>query len=151
MKIDSTVEPLVREAFAASVAAEPERFTAALGAISERGDAVASTALELALAVNHVALLSVHAGQVPDDQQFDYLAGGLADDAQDWAPSVTRESARAFLESVATGSPTAFNTGDLIELAFGAGGWLLSSFEIGMTWTQFLDQILDSLESAPRQ
>ena len=109
MKIDSTVEPLVREAFAASVAAEPERFTAALGAISERGDAVSSSALELALAVNRVALLSVHSGQVPDDQQLDYLAGGLADDAQDWAPSVTVESARAFLEAVAKGSPATLN------------------------------------------
>lgn len=151
MKIDSTVEPLVREAFAASVAAEPERFTAALGAISERGDAAASSALELALAVDRVALLSVHSGQVPDDQQLDYLAGGLADDAQDWAPSVTVESARAFLEAVAKGTPATLNAGDLIELAFGTGGWLLSSFEVGMTWTQFLDQILDTLESAPQQ
>jgi hypothetical protein len=152
MKIDSTVEPLVREAFAASVAGEPKRFETALDAIASRGDEVTSHALALALAVDHMALLAVHSGQRPDDTQMDYLAQGLAEDAQDWAPSVTSDAARSFLDSVADATPTPLSAGDLAELAFGAGGWLLSSFQPDdKKWTQFLDEILNVLEAAPDQ
>jgi hypothetical protein len=148
MKIDSTIEPMVREAFAASVAGEPERFETGVEAIAERGDEFTSRALALALAVDHLALLLTHSGQRPDDQQLDYLAGGLAEDAQHWGADITPASARSFLESLATGSSTTLSPGELVEIAFGAGGWLLSAFlPEGKRWTEFLDEIEDALET----
>jgi hypothetical protein len=148
MKIDSTIEPMVREAFAASIAGEAERFEAAVEAIAARGDEFATTALGLGLAIDRVALLLIHSGQRPDDQQLDYLAGGLAEDAQRWGAQITSDRARSFLDSLATGSPTTLSPGHLAEIAFGGGGWLLAAFlPEGKKWTQFLDQVEDALES----
>ena len=155
MKIDPNVERLTREAFAASVAGEADRFDAALVAIADQGDETTSHALALALAVDRIALFAIHDGQRPDENQMAYLAGGLAEDAQTWAPdAVTRQSARSFLDSIADVSTTTLEPGDLALHAFGTGGWLLSSFQSsGKKWTEFLDQILDTLESVeePRQ
>jgi hypothetical protein len=152
LKINSQVEPIVREAFAASVAGERERFTTALERVAALGEGLAQDALTLALTVSSTALLRVHDGERPDDEQLTLLGTELADDAEDWGDDITAENARAFLAAMADGRSPDMETGLLAELAFGAGGWLLSSFLPGDTkWTTFLDEILDALESAPRQ
>jgi hypothetical protein len=148
VKINNEVEPVVREAFAASVAGERDRFTAALESVAALGEDRAREALELALSVSSSALLTVHQGERPDDEQVARLGAELADDADDWSDDITPANAAAFLYALADGRAPEMETGLLAELAFGGGGWLLSSFLPGdAKWTTFLDQILDSLES----
>jgi hypothetical protein len=152
LKINSQVEPIVREAFAASVAGERERFTAALESVAALGDDLAQDALTLALTVSSSALLSVHDGERPDDEQLTLLGNELADDAEEWGDGITAEDARSFLSALADGLPPELEPGLTAELAFGGGGWLLSSFlREDAKWTAFLDQILDSLESGSAQ
>jgi hypothetical protein len=149
LKIDSTVEPLVREAFAGAVNKNGKRLEDAIAAIAGRGDDATTKALALALAVDNVALTLIHSGQRPPDAQLEYLAQRLAADAADWAPDVvTREKARSFLGSLVDPAPTALPWGEVAMLAFGTGGWLLAAFlPDDKDWTDFLDEIEDALES----
>jgi hypothetical protein len=149
MKIDEQVESAVREAMAASVAGEPDRFDAALKAIARQGDSFVRSAVTLALGVSSVALLTVHGGERPDDEQLRYLATELADDSQDWTDGIDQAVTLEFLTALAEGRAADITSADLAELAFGAGGWLLSSFPDTGVWTDFLDRILHQLEATP--
>jgi hypothetical protein len=152
LKIDSTLEPLVREAFAGAVNKNGKRLEAAIEAIAGRGDEVTTQALALALAVDNLALTLVHNGRRPPEEQLDYLARRLSEDAADWAPDVvTPAAARSFLGTLVDPTPTSLPWGELAMLAFGTGGWLLAAFlPDDKDWTDFLDEIEDALESVEK-
>ena len=152
MKIDKEVEPLVREALAASVAEEPDRFGNALRAMS-RNDEIAARAFALAYAVDVGALLAVQDGEPPDEERLRYLASNFAS-TQQWA-GIDEGTTFTFLTSLAenTSPVDSLPQGDAAIASFAIGGWLLSAFRIGdgISWTDLLDVILDRLESSSPQ
>jgi hypothetical protein len=111
VKISNEVEPVVREAFATSVAGERDRFTTALESVAALGEDRAREALELALSVSSSALLTVHRGARPGDEQLARLAGELADDAEDWSDDITPANAAMFLYALADGRAPAAENG----------------------------------------
>jgi hypothetical protein len=149
MLIDNEVEPLVREALAASVAEEPDRFGHALRAVA-RTDDLAARAFALAYAVDVGALVAVQDGTPPDDSRLRYLANSFAT-TQEWT-GIDEGTSFTFLTSLASNtSPVgALGQGEAAIASFAIGGWLLSAFHLGedVTWTDLLDAILDKLESS---
>ena len=149
MRIDKSVEPAVREAYAASVAGERERFNAAVTKIGRSGDEFANQAINLAIAVDVVALLSIHDGERPSDRQLLRLSEEFAAQEDEWA-DIDAATTHAYLSALADRkSPLdVLSLADVFFTAFAVGGWLLSAFlpEDG-EWTAFLDEILDRLES----
>jgi hypothetical protein len=150
MKIDTEIEPAVREALAAAVAGEADQFNKATGQIGERGDDFALEAVHLGLAVGITALYSVHEGRRPDDEQLAELAGAF-EETEFWAGIDPGKPLR-FLTALADGTPITdvVPLEDSALLTFAVCGWLLSAFlPEEAEWTDFLDQILERLESEP--
>lgn len=152
MKVDKQVEPSVREALGAAVAGEADRFDRAIERIGGRGDDFARDAVNLGLAIDATALYSVHQGQRPDDEQLADLARSF-NQAEGWA-EIAPDAPLKFLTALADQTPITdvVPLEDVALLTFGVGGWLLSAFlPEDVEWTDFLDRILDRLESAPAQ
>jgi hypothetical protein len=151
VKIDKSVEPSVREAFAASVAEEPERFDTALEAIADRGETFTRDAVNLAIAVDAAALILLHEGDAPDEDQAEELAHDFVE-SQSWA-GISEDVAATFLAGVSTDAtplPDLLPVGDIAQASFAIGGWLLAAFlPEDKDWTDFLDEILGQLEAAP--
>ena len=149
MKIDKDVELAVREALAGAVAGEAERYDAAVLAIGRAGDFFGNKALDLIFAIDSAALFSIHEAQRPDDEQLGMLAQEFAEQEQEWS-DIDEATARTFLTALAdVKSPLeVLPVENVMFAAFAIGGWLLSAFlpEDGK-WTDFLDVILDRLES----
>lgn len=148
MRIDSQIEPLVREAFGAAVARDADRFRAALTAIGSAGDAVASESVNLALIIDVYALLDIHQGTKPDSAQIRELAKEFCD-MEGWA-APDEASATAFLESLANRSRVekVLPPEQVSVLVFLVGAWLLASFlKNNQQWTEYLDNILDGIEA----
>jgi hypothetical protein len=150
LKIDKDVEHATRRAFAGAVADEPAKFEAAMLALADRDEDFARDALVLGLAVDTVAWLSVHDGRRPDDEHLADLARAF-NRQESWA-EIDPGQILPFLTSLADHAPVqdGLPLGDLAILTFAVGGWLLSEFlPEGAAWTDFLDGILATLESAP--
>lgn len=153
MKIDKKVEPAVREALASSVAGERERFDAASTSIAQSGDDFVNTALGLVFAVSSTALFSIHEGKRPSDEQLQFLAQEFARQEQDWA-GIDAATTLTYLTALADTSPPldVLALEDVFFTAFAVGGWLLSAFlPKDGKWADFLDAILDRLESEPAE
>jgi hypothetical protein len=152
VRIDPRIEPLVREAFAAAVAQESDRFNSAISTISEKSDESFKVALNLALDVCRVALFTIHEGQRPDNDQLAYIAGGF-DNSEAWVglspgDSLTFLTALADMKSVTDALPLT----TLIPMVFAMGGWLLSAFlPENKHWYNFLDEILREIEVSPER
>lgn len=153
MKIDKVVEPVVREAFAAAVAEEPDRFDAALADVANRGDRFARAAVALAVAVDSMALMALHEGERLDDDELKGFARDFVE-SQSWS-GISEDNAYQFLAAVSGADrqlPDILPAGDIGQISFVLGSWLLSAFlPEDKDWTDFLDEILDMLESAPDQ
>ena len=153
MNIDKGVESAVREAFAASVAEEPERFDTALEIIADQGETFARDAVNLAVAVDAAALVLLHEGETPDEDQVKELAHDFVK-TQPWA-GISIDVATSFLAgatSDVTPLPEILPVGDVVPTAFAIGGWLLSAFlPEDKDWTDFLDEILGRLEVTPER
>ena len=152
MKIDNAVEPVVREAFASSVAAEPDRLNNALEDIGTRGDQFAQDALRLALSIDAAALYIVHDGQRPSSEQLRSLVQDFVK-TETWADIASGIPIK-FLTALAEGTSVfeVLPPEDVSDVTFVVGGWLLAAFlPEGKDWTDFLDEILDGLEATPPQ
>lgn len=151
MKIDQNVEHAVRQAYAGAVGGEVGEFDSAVEAIAVRGNEFASRALTLAHAVNSGAMFSAHEGQRPDDEQLVYLTRTFTEQETDWI-DLDEDVTRSYLTSLADRrSPLDdIALGDAMVASFAIGGWLLSAFlPEGGSWVDFLNQILDVVESVP--
>jgi hypothetical protein len=148
MRIDSQIEPLVREAFGAAVARDADRFRAALTAIGSAGDDVASESVHLALIIDTYALLDIHQGTKPEDAQIRELGKEFCEMEQWAAPD--QAAATAFLQSLANRSPVeeVLPPEQISVLVFLVGAWLLASFlKSNQNWTDYLDNLLEGLEA----
>jgi hypothetical protein len=150
MRINEQVEPLVREIFAASISAQPDRFEAAGTAIQNQGDLAFTEALNLAEAVCAIAFVVIHQGQRPDKARLDLLTGVFVESEAWAAPSLA--DTLAFLTSLANQTPASegLSLEEYTLLVFVLGGWLLAGFlPEGKRWYTFLDEILSQLEASP--
>ncbi len=151
MEIDKNVERATREALGGAVAGEPKRYGSAILAFSEEGEAFGNQALDLVFAIDSAALFFVHHAQRPDDEQLRLLANDFAEQ-EGWS-GTDEATTLAYLTALADGkSPLeSLPPVDVVFAAFAIGGWLLSAFlpDDG-AWTDFLDAILDRLESEPQ-
>jgi hypothetical protein len=148
VKIDKKVEPAVREALASSVAGERERFDTATTTIAQSGDDFVNRALALVFAIDATALYSIHDGQRPSDEQLDFLSREFTRQ-EDWT-DVDAVTALTYLTALADTRPPldALSLPDVFFTSFAVGGWLLSAFVPNdLKWTDFLDTILDKIES----
>jgi hypothetical protein len=147
VKIDDRVESLVREGFGAAVARDSDRFVTALQAIAAAGDQTANTAVNLALKITAYALLDIHEGMSPDEEQIHDLAKDFCE-MEEWA---VPDEAAAVKMLTALGNLTSveevLSPEEISVLVFFLGAWLLASFLRGEKhWTDYLDDILDDLE-----
>lgn len=149
MKINLAVEPDVREALAAAVAQEEERFESAVLAIAGQGDAVTADSLNLALAICAYTLFDLHEGERPHDDQLAYLAETFVV-SEVWA-EIDKDKALRFLTSLADQEPVDLPADEVSEIVFVLAGWLLSSFPPeDRPWNHYLDEALNNLESAAK-
>jgi hypothetical protein len=147
VKIDEQVEPLVREALGAVIARDSDRFSTALTAVASAGDLAANKAVNLALRVAAYALLDVHEGSAPDDEQIRELAKSFCE-MEEWA-APDEQAAVKLLTVLGTGTSVdeVLSPEQTSVLVFLLGGWLLSAFLDGdKHWPDYLDNILDALE-----
>lgn len=151
MIVDRDVEPVVRKAYAAAVAERPDWFESALEALAARGDDFAARAMTLAVAIDAAALYAIHDGIRPDGDQLAELQESFSEN-EAWA-RIDPQVARTFLTAIADHTPvlSVLTAKDIADVTYVMGGWLLAAFlpEDGKDWTDFLDEILDALESAP--
>ncbi|GAA3593608.1 hypothetical protein GCM10022223_05650 [Kineosporia mesophila] len=149
MRIDSQVEPLVREALGAAVARDPERSAEAAKALAARGDSDFQYGISLCLAVDSFKLLDLHGGW-PGEERITFLAEGFAR-MEAWA-EIEQSTAEAFLAALAEQrDPTSVLPPEVaVRTAFVVGGWLLSAFPPEeQSWEDALDQVLNALEAQP--
>jgi hypothetical protein len=153
VEIDKVVESVVREAFAAAVADEPDRFAAAVVDLANRGDDVTRDAVGLAVAVDTMALLVLHDGEPLDDEKLAALTRDFVA-SRSWS-GIGEDEAHAFLTAIAGIDRELLHDlspGDIGHLSLVLGSWLLSAFlPEDREWTDLLDAILDMLESAPAE
>ncbi|MBO0871050.1 MAG: hypothetical protein J2P15_21065 [Micromonosporaceae bacterium] len=147
MKIDERVEPLVREAFAAAIARDADRLTEAVTAIAAAGDQTATDAINLALKITAYALLDIHEGFTPDQEQIHDLAKDFCE-MEEWA---VPDEAAAVKLLTALGNVSSVEAvlrpEEIAVLLFVLGAWLLTAFlPDDKHWPQYLDEILDDLE-----
>lgn len=148
MRIDQDVEPAVRKAYGAAVAGKGDWLDAALKNIADRGDEFTGRALELAVVIDAAALHAIHEGR-PDDEQISALLKHFAD-TESWA-DIDPHVSRRFLTALADHTPVrdVVSVVELSDVCFVMGGWLLSSFlPEGKKWTEFLDEVLNAIETS---
>jgi hypothetical protein len=149
VRIGPEIEPRVREALAASVAEQPERFDAAIQALGQNDDEVLR-ALDLAFNINAAAIYTIDAGLAPDAERLAYFAEAFSKTQSQWS-GVDQASALAFLKAVSSGQNPldTMSPGDAAYAAHAVGGWLLAAFPRGegLRWVDFLDGLLNGLEA----
>jgi hypothetical protein len=148
MRIDRRAESLAREILAGVVSRDADRTAAGLDALAEQG-AVAD-ATQLVFAVARTALLRIHDGEVPSERQNREMAA-LVVGSESWSP-VDADEVHAVLETLCDPAHQSnLPPEQLINAIFVVTGYLLASYLTALgyrSWTDFLDHILDTLESA---
>ena len=149
MRIDSQVEPLVREALAAAIARDPQRSGQAAQAIADQGSDAFQYAASLCVAIDAFALFDLHGGR-PTNDAIGSLAASFAQ-METWA-DIDEQTAKAFLATVADQREpaTVLPAEVAVRTSFVVGGWLLSAFPPEeREWEDFLDEALAAIEAAP--
>jgi len=149
MQVDAQVEPLVRAALGAAVDKDPGKSEDALRAMVDRGDAVVRQGLNLALAIGLAALFDIHNGR-PSDEELQDLAESFTE-MESWA-EFDHDTSLTFLTALADQrSPENVLPPETVtRLVFVVTAWLLAGFlQEDEHWYEYLDKILDTLESAP--
>ena len=147
MQINMGVEPLVREAFAASLGSDPQRSAAAVQAMADGGEQVVRDSVTLAGAIATTALLDLFDGEAPDEDQLRKLATSLVT-MEEWA-GIEPHEALTLLQALSgeTQRPS-LPPETFTRIIFIAGAWLLAAFgPEKRTWYDYLDQILTRLEA----
>jgi hypothetical protein len=146
VKIDMQVEPLVREALAAAVKADGDRFARALGAFPN------DNALEHAtlIAVNIVSyvLFGEHEGR-PSADELRQIAEKI-EESETWA-GVTAGEAVAVMTAALDGGydPTTLSVQQATTLPLIVAAFLLSAgHEADEQWTDLLDRAEVAIEGA---
>ena len=153
MKVDQDVEQAARKLYAAAVAQNHDWFTDAMAAAGQRGEDFVAAVIRHGVLVDTAALHHLHRGK-PSEAQISDLLTEFVNTYETWLQGTAAESARPFLTALADHKPVidVVQRGDLPDVVFAVGAWLLAAFlPEGKDWTDFLDEILDALETAPTQ
>jgi hypothetical protein len=149
MRIDSQVEPLVRESLAAAVARDPARTAASAQALVDRGDQVFAEAVALCYAVDHCLLSDLSEGR-PAAAEISSLAESMTL-MEAWA-DIDQPTAQTFMTALLElrDPASVLWPADAVETGFVVGAWLLSAFTPETTaWEFLLDDALTTLEFDP--
>lgn len=139
--IDPTLEPLVREGFAAVVARDADRLKLAIEAIPDEG---VEGALRLGAAVDAYLVRDLIA-EDPTASELDEMADNFVS-MEDWFP-LGDLSAHSFFQRIGGGGDAQIDAGQFALLIFLTGGWLLSAFlPDGKNWFEYLDEVLGVLD-----
>ena len=147
MQINMSVEPLVREAFAASLGSDPQRSIAAVQAMADGGDQVARDSVTLATMIASMALLDLSDGEAPDEDELQELSQSLVE-MEEWA-GLEPSDALSLLQALSGETDrTILPPETYLRVIFIAGAWLLAAFgPEERTWYDYLDQILTRIEA----
>jgi hypothetical protein len=136
------LEPLVREAFAAAVARDPERSATALAAMGDQ----APEGVLLAVAVDIEALRAeVDGRDATAHQLFQHLALEMAT-IEEWAQFKAADINNFLLRIY--GLPEAQPVDPLltVRMAFVVGAFLMVSYTPITPWYKYLDKIIQQIE-----
>lgn len=141
MKIDSQIEPVVREALDAAVKRDADRLGTALASFKD--DSARRKGLELSVAIGGVALLDMYDGNpTPAD-----LAQGaqVISEMESWS-GLSQDEVHGYLTALANREPLEgkFPPDRAVFLIFVVGASLLSSTpksREGEWWYQYLDRV----------
>ncbi len=147
MQINMSVEPLVREAFAASLGNDPQRSVRAVQAMADGGDQVVRDSVTLATMIASMALLDLSDGEAPDEDELEELSKSLVE-MEEWA-SIEPADALSILQALSGETDRSVLPPETyLRIIFIAGAWLLAAFgPTERTWYDYLDQILTRLEA----
>jgi hypothetical protein len=147
MQINMAVEPLVREAFGAAVDQDIDGSIDAIKKMIDRGDAGVQDSVNLATAVATFALIDIHGGRRPSDEELRDLAGSFVE-MESWA-RFDAETALTFLTALADQKSAEGLTPETVgRIVFVMGAWLLAAFGPDeRSWSMYLDQILSTIEA----
>jgi hypothetical protein len=146
MRIDSPVEPLVRENLAAVVARDLGRSRAATQAIIDEGDQAFADAVSLCYAVDNQLLCDLHGGP-PGAESIASLAES-ATQMEAWA-AIDQPTTEKFMTALVESQDPArvMLTDEATKTGFVVGAWLLSAFAPeDATWENVLDDVLAKLD-----
>lgn len=148
------VEPLVREAFAAGLSKESERMNTALAAVAE-DDQTFGDCLNLGVAISAIALKDRYNGRPGGEQVADLARWFVEALGHDWG--IGEADARTHLEALADGRGVPADTTTehaletFVRTVFVVGAWMLASWAAkDARWWDYLDRILDTIETAQR-
>jgi hypothetical protein len=140
--VNFTVEPLVRQAYAAAVARDVDASAAALEAMGDQ----AKDCVVLAVVI---AIHLVGPVDVPEDEEYLLeLAGEFGDMEAEWA-GITTDDALLFLRGITgQGGLRDLEQATFIRVPFVLGAWLLSAFgPAEQDWTERLDEVLQKIKA----
>lgn len=146
MKIDSRVEPLVRNTIYTAVIGSFSELEKALQSFSD--DETAQKAIELGVSLIYVLMIDIYEG-MPSDEEIQALAAEVAR-AEDWAQP-TEEGVTVFLRRLMKGEPFAgvVPVEDIVILTFVVAAHLLSSCRRDdEEWWDYLDRVEAALEAS---
>jgi hypothetical protein len=147
MQINMSVEPLVREAFAASLGNDPQRSAVAVQTMADAGEQVVRDSVTLAGLIATTALLDLFEGEAPDQDQLQTLSGSFVD-MEKWAGIEPSEALTLFRALAGETKRPILPPETFTRIIFIAGAWLLAAFgPAERTWYDYIDQILTRLES----
>jgi hypothetical protein len=154
MRIDREAEELGRAAVVAAIAEDPGRFEAALNAMADKDRDVSGQAVIIYLAVARAALLAIHQGTVPNEDQNREHATDIATEESKWAP-ISTEDVYQLLEGLfAHDRMPDIPAESFLTTLFLTTGYFLSWYREGLgykSFYDFLDAILGRLEAAPER
>jgi hypothetical protein len=148
VEIDDRTEPLVREALAAAVGQDPERFRGAVRAFPD--DDAMTRGVQLACALALFVLDDLFEGRRPTEEEIRSLAGDVAT-SEDWADVTLDEVAAFFVAGYDRISAEAVLPLErVLILCYVVAANLLSSYhEDGEEWWEYLDRAEAAIEARP--
>jgi hypothetical protein len=143
VKIDERIEPLVREALAAAVKSDAERFLHALEAFPD--DAAVTHGVHLAMASASYVLLDMHNGR-PTDAELREIAAEIQAE-ESWAEVAAHDLFILLSAALDGRSDNQLPIEKVVALPFVAAAYLLAAgHNKGEWWFDYFDRVEAALE-----
>jgi hypothetical protein len=147
MKIDERIEALAREALAACVGEEPDRFEAALDVMGDTDGPIAWSyaAYVVGYVVNDIFPDGI------DDQELDGVAERAVESMSSWWELGPQAAVVALMRSASEGDPTmpGVPVEKVVNTTFVLASYLLQSYRSDdQEWWNYLDEIWNAAEAA---
>ncbi len=148
MEIDDRVEPLVREAIAAVVGQDPDRFQRAIHAFPD--DDTMTKGVQLACGLTLFVLDDLYEGRRPTGEEVQSLAADVAT-GEEWT-DITRDEVSTFFDAAydRVRIDTVLPLERVVILSYVVAASLLSSYhEDDEEWWEYLDRAEAAIEAMP--